>query len=136
MATALGLGKGAQQNIPTVNFANGLALSGPVRNHLDTVTKPNELEWSIQDESLQIFPKKETLLNSLVELSPQSGLIGSPSKTDKGVEFKSLIQPPLVPGKEVKLTSKYINGVFKLRKVTHDGDSHEGTFLSECEATA
>ena len=131
----LGLGKGAIKGIPDKQYSNGLTLSGLVRDHLDTLSKANKLEWSIQDETLQIIPQQEGATTSFVDLNPDTGLIGSPSKTDKGVEFNSLIQPKLRPGALVKLTSRFVTGTFKVRKVVHEGDSHQGDFLSKCEAT-
>lgn len=131
----LGLDKGSIKGIPDRKYSQGLTLSGLVRDHLDTLSKANELEWSIQDEALQIIPKADFSSNVMVELNTDSGLVGSPSKTDKGVEFSSLIQPVLKPGIKVNIKSKIINGIFKLRKVVHAGDSHQGDFLSKCEAT-
>lgn len=135
LITELGLGKGSVKGIPDKTYANGLALSGLVRDHLNTLSRANKLEWSIQDETLQIIPQQEGATSTTIELDPDSGLIGSPSKTAKGVEFNSLIQPKIRPGTMIKLTSKLVSGIFKVRKVVHEGDSHQGEFLSKCEAT-
>lgn len=121
-------------DLPATQYANGLTLTGQVRDHLDYLTTKNDLEWSIQDETLQIIPKKQTTLDEIIFLTSYSGLVGSPSKTKKGVEFKSLLQPRLRPGRRVRLESKFIEGIFKIRKVNHEGDSHEGEFVSICEA--
>lgn len=99
------------------------------------MSKANALEWSIQDETLQIIPKTESSSNVIIELDSNTGLVGSPSKTAKGVEFTSLIQPKIRPGVKVKIKSKILEGIFKVRKVTHDGDSHQGDFLTKCEGT-
>lgn len=132
---AMGLAKGARSGIPTTKYANGLTLSGLARDHLNNLTKKNNLEWSIQDETLQIIPQGQGTDETIVLLTSDSGLIGSPNKTAKGVEFSSLVQPTLKPGRRVQIQSRTLNGVFKIRKVTHDGDSHSGDFLSKCEAT-
>lgn len=121
--------------IPNTQYANGLTLSGLVRDQLDELCQKNDLEWSIQDETLQITPAGRATLDAVVLISPQTGLVGSPNKTKKGVEFISLLQPKLRPGRRVKIESKAVNGIFKLRKVVHVGDSHQGDFHSNCEAT-
>lgn len=133
--TAMELGKGAQEGIPDKSYANGVALSGLCREHLTELCRAYDLEWSIQDEALQIIPKAQPAANSLILLTPKTGLVGFPNKTAKGVEFQSLIQPELKPGRKVMIESRTLNGAFKLRKVTHEGDSREGDFLSKCEAT-
>ncbi len=136
LATALGFPVSAMVGVPDVKYANGLTLSGLARDHLNNLTSKNKLEWSIQDESLQVIPRDRPTLDSVILLSPDTGLIGFPAKTDKGVEFVSLIQPRLRPGRSVKIESRVMKGIFKIRKVTHEGDAHQGDFLSKCEATA
>ncbi len=124
-----------EEAIPSLQYANGYSVDGPCRYALDEICKTNGLEWSIQNEVLQIISKNKTTKIGAIVLNPTSGLIGSPTKMSKGVEFVSLLQPALSPGCAVKLESKFIEGTFKVRKVTHDGDSHEGDFVSKCEAT-
>lgn len=132
---ALGLPRGAVLGVPTTGYPHGLTLSGLVRGHLDTLTKKNELEWSIQDGAIQIIPANLPTTDSIVVLKSSTGLVGKPNKTASGVEFKSLINPLLKPGRRVKLESVFVQGIFKVRKVTHKGDNTQGDFLSEVEAT-
>jgi len=131
--TAMGLARGAQIGIPTTKYDYGYSISGMARDHLNDITKANNLEWSIQNEALQILPKALGTLDLPITLNSSSGLVGKPSKTDKGVTFKCLINPRIAPGKRVILDSKFIQGVFKMTKVKFAGDSQQGDFLAECE---
>lgn len=131
----LGLPKSANQFVSTKKFANGLTLSGPVRDQLDQLAEANGFEWSIQNETVQITPRNQALANTLILIKSDTGLVGSPYKTKQGVEFDSLIQPTLTPGKRIKVESNLVTGIFRLRKVNHSGDSHYGGFISRCEAT-
>lgn len=135
LANAMQLPMSAQVGIPQGQFAHGLTLSGYVRDHLDYLTDKDSLEWSIQDETLQIVPRRQSTVDAIVVLSPTTGLVGSPNKTKDGVEFTSLLQPRLRPGRRVQVDSRLLQGLFKVRKVTHKGDAHRGDFLSVCEAT-
>lgn len=134
LSTALGLGSPVLVDTPSTIFANGVAFSGLVKDHLDVMTRGHNLEWSIQDEVLQIIPKNKPTAENAVLLSPESGLVKFPTKTKEGVEFECLINPKLKPGRLVKIESRFIKGGFKVRKVVHEGDSHEGDFLSKCIA--
>lgn len=134
LGEALALPKGSQIAIPDKTIGNGLTLSGPVREHLDMLCRRYGLEWSIQDEALQIVESGKFTTDGIVLLDSTTGLIGSPSKTKDGVEFTSLLQPTIRPGKRVQLKSKFINGIFTCRNVTHDGDSNQGDFLTKVEA--
>jgi hypothetical protein len=133
---AMGLSKGSRVGVPPKKYGSGVALSGLAKTHLDMICKANNLEWSIQDGSIQIIRKDLPSADPTIILDADSGLIGSPSKTKEGVEFTSLIQPDLKPGRRVQLKSRTISGIFKVRKVTHEGDSSaQGQFHSKCEAT-
>ena len=136
LVKSLGLTQGPILGVPNTQYANGISLSGLAKDRLDDVCRKNRLQWSIQDGVVQIIPEAETTQDSAVLVSPDSGLIGSPTRTKTGVEFKMLLQPNLRPGRKVKLESRFIKGEFKVSRVDHSGDSHEGDFLSECEAIA
>lgn len=130
-----GLIKGVVIGVPQFTYANGLSLSGLVRDELERICVKNNLEFSIQNEVIQIIPKDSFTTDSIVFLDKTSGLIGEPNKTAKGVEFISLIQPRLKPGSRVQIKSDKLSGIFKLQKVIHEGDNQGGDFLSSCEAT-
>lgn len=133
---SMGLPVSSKEGVPEdAKYENGLTLQGLARDHLDNLTQKFNLEWSIQDETLQITKKTGTTKESIILLDPDSGLVGFPAKTKTGVEFTSLIQPGLKPGRRVQLDSRIVKGVFKLRKVSHEGDAHQGDFLSKCEAS-
>jgi hypothetical protein len=129
----LGLPISNKEGIPQKNYSKGLTLSGLVKDHLDMLGKTHGFDWSIQDETLQFTPKDKATRADAILLNPKTGLIGSPSRTDKGVEFQSLLQPSLLPGRRVVVESKFLKGTFVLGKVVHSGDSHQGDFKSSCE---
>jgi predicted Rdx family selenoprotein len=132
---SMGLGHGPEEGIPDKSFAHGISLSGLSREHLTELLEDEGLEWSIQDETVQILPQDKGTSESIIFLSPETGLIGSPNPTAKGVEFTSLLQPRLRPGRRVQLESREFKGIFKVRTVTQEGDSHKEDFFSKCEAT-
>lgn len=135
LTASLALARGSRTGVPEKKYANGLTLTGLARDSMNVLTKGNGLQWSIQDETLQILPKNGMTTDSIIVLTPKTGLIGSPQKTDKGLEFVSLLQPQLKPGRRVQIESQFVSGIFIVKKVTHEGDSHRGNFLSRCEAS-
>jgi hypothetical protein len=134
LSNALGLPNGSQIEIPDQPISNGACFSGMVRDHLDNICNRFDLEWSIQDEGLQIVEKNGFTQDGIVFLNSQTGLVGSPKKTKDGIEFNCLLQPVIKPGRRVKIESMFFNGNFIARNVYHDGDSHQGDFLTRCEA--
>jgi len=131
---------GSLLGIQSEKTQTGLSLSGGSQKHLDDLAARQGLEWSIQDNTLQMMPKDGDSGLEAVLLTPQTGLIGSPIKREVagglGVEFKALIQPKLVPGRMVRIGSREVDGVYKLQAVTFAGDTHGQAFYAQGKAVA
>jgi len=135
IADSMSMPVSSKIGVPSFKYANALTLSGNSRDHLDTLTEKFLLEWTIQDEALQILPRNQGTDDGIVLLSKSSGLINSPEKTDEGIEFESLLYPSMRPGRRVQIDSKFIQGIYKIQKVRHVGDSLSGRFRTKCEAS-
>lgn len=125
------------------SYGTGVILSGTAKDILDSLTKTVGMEWSIQDGELQIIEQQKPTNDESVFLSPTTGLIGSPGKIkadagknipDGGIEFQCLLQPKLKPGRLIEIESELISGVYRISKVTHEGDNFAGNWVSKCEA--
>ena len=134
LADSFGLNVGFVEKIPNDQFANGLSITGPVRKALDDLTKKLGMQWSVQDETLQVTKTGKPTDEAAILLNKETGLVDVPSKTDKGVQFSSLLQPRIRPGRRIKIESQAIKGEFTVTKVTHRGESHFGEHRSDCEA--
>lgn len=142
---AMGLGKG-NITMPSGGYINGFSFSGHARDALTLAVDKGNSEWSIQDGLVQIVPRKKATTEEIVFLDADSGLVGSPSHTafsnaelknfgkNAGIQFASLLQPSIKPGRRVKIASKKVNGIFVPRKVTHRGDTKQGAWSTEVEA--
>lgn len=105
-------------------FLSGTAMSGSASAELTALTRSAGLEWSIQDGNLQILDRNKALDKFAIKLTPRTGLIGSPSISNKGVcTGKCLIVPDMFPGRQVEIDSRFVKGRFRLEKVTYSGDT-------------
>lgn len=152
--TSLSVARGFVESIPTVTFNQGFTYSGLAKSLLKDQLKQVGLEYSIQDGELCVFTHNKTDQQIAVEVTPETGLVGFPTKSAEGVDFTSLLNPYIRPGRAVKIESKQFQGAFgsqaavasnslvhsgavvRTRRVVHDGDTHEGTWLSKVECTA
>lgn len=128
----------------------GASLTGLVRNSLDKLTARQNLEWSIQDENLQIIPRGKATNGPAILLNASTGLIGNATKTmilrqdlikpkdgttpQSGVNVQCLLNPLLIPGCFIKVESREVNGVYVVEKVEHHGDTRGGDWFSDVEA--
>lgn len=151
ITSSLGLTQGQVKGVNgNDQFQQGLTLSGPSRNHLDTLTRRQRLEWSIQDNQLQILPVDEATDETAIVLNGSTGLVGTPYKTkvvnenllkkkdgvqaESGVSCVALLNAEIRPGRRIKLESEFINGVFTVRECVHVGDTHGNAWYTKIEA--
>lgn len=135
IVSALAVKKGIIKGIQRQEYLTGFSFSGPARELLDSIARKQGLEWSIQNGALQIIPKTDNVGESAVLLNAQTGLLDVPNKTAEGFSAKSLLNPLLVPGRQVKIESELLTGVsiFKVEKVNHVGDTKEGEWTTNVE---
>ena len=104
---------------------NGMSVTGAARDTLKKLTDKQGLEYSIQDNELQILREGNSTTDEAILLTPRTGLIGKPIEREKGIEFKALIQTTKMrPGRKIKIVSSEINGVYVMRKAHYRGDTH------------
>jgi hypothetical protein len=131
---------GSLLGVKSQKSQSGLALSGPGQTILDDLAAKLGLEWSIQGNALQVLPRDKDLGLQAVLLSSATGLIGSPVRREleggQGVEFSALIQPQLLPGRLVRIESRHVTGLYKIRSVSFAGDTHGQPFYASGKAVA
>ncbi len=122
-------------------FLQGYTAHGPAVREFDRVMSAAGLEWSIQDEKLQILTKNKASDERAIVLSPGTGMVGSPDhgspknpKQPPLLKVKSLLQGGLRPGRAVEVRASKINGFYRCWKVTHEGDTHGPEWYTSIEA--
>ncbi len=161
-ADALGMPVNMPQGSQDWTWQHGFAYTGPARNALHRATQASGLEWSIQNNAIQVVPIGGSTNRQAVVLSSDSGLIHFPHRIRKGqqeaadVDDKSAVSPPvrktivsakkhkysgwklkclliptILPRDQVKLQSRFIEGVFTVDEVRHYGDSSSGDWITE-----
>lgn len=133
---------------------NGYVAFGKASNVLDKTLAAVGWSWSIQDDKVQILAPDGSTRARVVVLSSATGLIGSPlhvtpekrhSTTSTGtarkskaktpyLKFTSLLSPEIRPGHLVEIQSRDIHGVYRVRKVRHEGDTDGKHFYTHGEA--
>jgi hypothetical protein len=123
-------------SVPDTKAQTGLCLSGRALDILDKLTGALTLEWSIQDNEVQIIPQNGYTAEEAIVLTPSTGLVGSPIRREAGLEFTALIQTRIKPGRLVKIESRDITGEFRVKKAKFTGDTHDNAWYVTAEAMA
>ena len=132
------------RNASVRSYARGYSPSGLVVSELESIFKTLGWVWSVQHGALNLtYEGKHFVGTSLVVLNHDSGLLfakphGS-SDNKKGTpktEIDALINPQFRPGRAVRVTSTGVNGDFKIKAVTHSGDTHGSNWTSKLEVVS
>lgn len=134
IVASFGLEYGTVIGIENLVTQNGLTCHGPAKMYLDKILLNQGLQWSVQNNHIQIIPVEAHNGDEAVLLNQSSGLLGVPSKTTSGVTFISLLNPKIVPGSYVVIQSQTINGTFKVNRAHYEGDTHGDKWQVTCEA--
>lgn len=106
------------------------SFTGKTPTLLDKILNPINVQWFETDNFIR-FSARDKALENVVLLSPETGLVGSVTITEKGIKFKSVLNGRLVLNEKIKIDSSLFNGVLKITKANHRGDNREGEFLTE-----
>ncbi|MCK5446423.1 MAG: hypothetical protein KAI73_12430 [Rhodospirillaceae bacterium] len=127
----MGIGPGNIATLPPKQYLTGYCHTGKASAALDEIADDLGVKWSIQNGQLQMLLPGVPTLDTAVLLTPDSGLIGSPTKQKDGVAGKSLLQPDIIPGRLLSIVSLGLTGFFKISEVTHRGETFGGDFTTE-----
>lgn len=132
LVTQMGIGEGNLNEFEVAyalrngasSFVDGYAVSGPIRRSLNAIVRGAGLRWSIQNGALQLQRRRTALQTSSVVISPDSGMLGSPTREKKGaVTVSTLIQPGLDPGRKFVVESRLVTGTYEVQRVEYAGDT-------------
>jgi hypothetical protein len=105
-------------------FVNGVTVSGSAAREIDKLIKSAGLEWSIQDGAIQVLKAGEPLSDTAVVLTPETGLIGSPTVSAKGVlTCTALLNSDIVPGRQIVVKSRQVDGRYRAIRCDYDGST-------------
>lgn len=131
---SFGIQKGSI-NLPNDRvLPRGKVMMCDTREVMHKIAINNNADWSIQDAQLVLIPKNKGLANNEGWIiSRTTGMIGSPQKTDKGLEVTTLCNPQYRIGSLVRVESKLTeyNGDYKIESIEHNGDLYGSNWYSK-----
>jgi hypothetical protein len=144
--------------LPTDAYSRGKVLLGPARRVLEQISRDYAANWSITNGTLNIVRADSVLPSQAVVVNSQTGMIGAPEISAKGVKIKMQLNPEVVPHcavvidnnnikiqaiqqysngpkvKEKKLVRLDPDGRYKVYKLRHQGDTRGPDWYTEVEA--
>lgn len=126
---------------------SGTVLTGTAQEQLTKLLDRFDCHWSIQNSKLLIQRDVGNTPGLAQVISSATGLKGSvevgvPDRegTKRGnqvtAKWKMTLNPELYPGSLVSIDSRETKGIFKLKSVSHNIDTHGDPWDTSCEAIA
>lgn len=103
-----GVTPGFSDAFEKTSLPRGKTFFGNARDHLRSITQSNGKNWSIQDGKVNILDKKAYLPGERVVLTSKTGMIGTPSQTNEGVNVKCLLNPNIKIAGRIQIDNKSI----------------------------
>lgn len=116
-------------------FARPYAVCGSCRRELDTLGRGHKFYWSLQNETMEIVAG-DGFIGGTVVLTPETGLVGTPTITDNGIKVSALLNPEIRPNRRVQVKSQVLemnaaDGMYRVSSVRFHGDNMTGEFLAD-----
>lgn len=126
-------------SLPKASFDNGITISKSAMDAIHAMANKIGAKAVVHKKTLKfIRPAHVNSSTRIKSISAESGLIESPIKTDKGIEFKILIDPDLSVGDRIYILSPSLGmnnkKVWLVTKISVDGSLRENTWEMKCNA--
>lgn len=128
---------------------------GMARDYLRTLAEGCGSSWHVSDGALNMVPMNGTLPGEAVEVNKDTGMIGMPQQTINGITVRSLLNPKIKHGGQIKLDNNSIqlaqmsvavsalnqfpgidsNGIYKVFAITMHGDTRGQEWYSDLICT-
>lgn len=98
-----GVSAGTIGDLPPAKLPRGKVMYGMARDYLKQSADTTDKTWSIQDGKVQFVSLKSYLPGEAVVLTSKTGMVGTPTQTNEGINVKCLLNPMMKVGGRVKL---------------------------------
>lgn len=111
-------------------FKRPYTVCGGCKREMDTLSRGKDFYWSVQNGTMEIIPG-DGFIGGVVLLSPQTGLVDTPTITDNGVKATALLNPEIRPNRRVRIESQTLemnaeNGEYRVSECIYTGDNRDG----------
>ncbi|MCL6442076.1 MAG: hypothetical protein K6T83_01195 [Alicyclobacillus sp.] len=125
--------------LSTAKLPRGKAVFGLTRDYIRQIAQANNLAFYSHDGRINLVHASDPPKGDIIDLTPQSGLIGQPAQQDLGVTFQCLLNPAITINTLVHIDNSLIQaqtfdigqvqrpldaqGIYRVVGVEHIGDS-------------
>lgn len=119
-------------DIQEKKFKRPYSMCGSCTRELDTLGRGKGFYWSSQNGVIEIVPA-DGYIGGTVLISPETGMIDTPTLTDNGVKVSALLNPEIRPNRRVRIQSETLEmnaegGEYRVSQCAFTGNNLDGEF--------
>lgn len=134
--------------LSTTKLPRGKAYFGMTRDYLRQIALSNNAAANMHDGRINILHMADPPKGDIIDLAPQTGLIGQPAQNGQGVSFECLLNPSIKIGSMVHIDNQLIQaqtyqigeaplpldsaGIYRVVSVNHVGDTRGDDWTTKC----
>lgn len=151
IASQMGINISLYAASDNLEYRQGFKFIGMGKDALTIVCNYLGLQWSVQNNALQIIPLGGTNTLPIIQINQNTGMQGVPTRfTNRRIDlYRSIyapttgykinvaLNPLILPGSEIALISTHlgVNGPYRVENVRHEGDTYGFVWSSNLEVT-
>lgn len=128
-------------------LTRGKVVFGLTKDYLRSVAQTNNATFYVENGKVNLVQAKDIQAGMVYDLSPTSGLIGTPTQTEYGASIKSLIIPSIKLNSMIHVDNQYIrerqiqigqiqrtldmDGLYRVIAVDYSGDTRGNDWYAE-----
>lgn len=134
----------------SIKYPRGKVLFGNPTSYLNQLAVSGNTTYYNDDEEVCLISAKDLADDEVFDLSPESGLLNTPEQTQNGIKVVSLLNPRFKINSLFHIDNKRItnyeysvgrpvrsldtNGIYRVVKIVHSGDTRGEDWKTEIEA--
>lgn len=138
--------------LSSTKLPRGKAVFGLTRDYLRQIAHGSGSTLSLHDGKINIIHASDPPKGEIIDLTPQTGLIGQPVQSGIGVSFQSLLNPAISINTLVHIDNSIIQaqtyqigqkplpldsaGIYRVMSVEHQGDTRGDNWYTSCQTVS
>lgn len=134
----------------SIKYPRGKVMFGMSKDYLSQIARAENSTCFVEDGKVNLVSPKDVEKGNILAFGPRTGLIGSPTQTEMGIECEVLLNPQVkintlfyVDNKKIQnyryspgspVRSLDSQGIYRVVKLTHYGDTRGNEWRTKIEA--
>lgn len=134
----------------SIKYPRGKVMFGMSRTYLNQLSNSENMMCYTEDGKVNLISASDVGKGRIFYFTPQNGLIGTPTQNDIGISCQVLLNPQIGINSLFKIDNSRIEnyryeqgkpvrsldsqGIYRVIKLTHEGDTRQGSWLTKIDA--